>query len=59
MKKLLSLIFAGAVVFALTMPAFAQDTQDTSKMESTKTKKTHAKKTHKEKKTKDTGTGSR
>jgi len=60
MKKLLSLLFTAAIVFSLTMPAFAQDTssqstESTSKMK--KTKATKAKKTHKAKGTKDTGTG--
>jgi hypothetical protein len=46
MKKLLTLLFALAVAFSLTMPVFAQEapaTQETTKTEKTKkTKKTKA-----------------
>jgi len=53
MKKLLSLLFTAAIVFSLTMPAFAynaapQDTTSTAKTtkaKATKTKATKAKKT--------------
>ena len=44
MKKLLTLLFTGMIVFSLAMPVFAQDTpQETTK--ATKTKKTKAAKT--------------
>ena len=52
MKKLLTLLFACALVFSLTMPVFAQDTgtQEAPKSEK-KTKKAKTKKAKKEKKT--------
>ena len=44
MKKLLTMLFTGMIVFSLAMPVFAQDTtQETTK--ATKTKKTKAAKT--------------
>jgi len=56
MKKLLTLLFTAAVVFSLTMPAFAQDTssQDTTKTEKAKTKKAKTKKAKTKKDTSDT-----
>ena len=48
MKKLLTLLFTGMIVFSLAMPVFAQDTtQETTK--AAKTKKTKATKTKKTK----------
>ncbi|MGC9993834.1 MAG: hypothetical protein ABSE79_00820 [Terriglobia bacterium] len=53
MKKLLTLLFTGMIVFSLAMPVFAQDTpQETTK--ATKTKKTKAAKTKKTKAAKTT-----
>jgi hypothetical protein len=53
MKKLLTLLFTGMIVFSLAMPVFAQDTtQETTK--ATKTKKTKATKAPKTKKAKTT-----
>jgi hypothetical protein len=49
MKKLLTLLFTGMIVFSLAMPVFAQDTTQattkTKKTKATKTKKTKAAKT--------------
>ena len=53
MKKLLTLLFTGMIVFSLAMPVFAQDTtQETTK--ATKVKKTKATKTKKTKAAKTT-----
>ena len=53
MKKLLTLLFTGMIVFSLAMPVFAQDTaQATTK--ATKEKKTKAAKTKKTKAAKTT-----
>jgi hypothetical protein len=54
MKKLLTLLFAVAVAFSLTMPVFAQET--TTATTTTKAKKTKATKATKAKKTKKTTT---
>jgi mannitol-specific phosphotransferase system IIBC component len=54
MKKLLTLLFAVAVAFSLTMPVFAQET--TAATTTTKAKKTKAAKATKAKKTKKTTT---
>ena len=55
MKKLLTLLFALAVAFSLSMPAFAQDTgtQEAPKAEKKAPKEKKAKKAKKEKKTKE------
>ncbi len=49
MKKLLTMLFAGMVVFSLAMPVSAQDTGEkatkTKKTKATKVKKTKAAKT--------------
>ena len=52
MKKLLTLLFTGMIVFSLAMPVFAQDT--TQETKATKVKKTKATKAPKTKKTKTT-----
>jgi hypothetical protein len=53
MKKLLTLLFTGMIVFSLAMPVFAQETtQETTK--ATKAKKTKATKTKKTKAAKTT-----
>jgi len=49
MKKLLSLLFASMLVFALTMPAFAIDSSTTSTASTAKTHKAKTPKTHKAK----------
>ena len=62
MKKLFTLLFAGALVFSLAMPVFAQDSaapadQGSSMSKEKKPKKSHMKKEKKEKKAKsDTAT---
>jgi len=54
MKKLLSLLFATAIVFSLTMPVFANGASSDDTTSTAKTKKTKAKKTKKTKATQDT-----
>ena len=45
MKKLLTLLFTGMIVFSLAMPVFAQDAAGQETTKATKTKKTKAAKT--------------
>jgi hypothetical protein len=54
MKKLLTLLFTGMIVFSLAMPVFAQDTAGQETTKATKTKKTKVAKTKKTKAAKTT-----
>jgi hypothetical protein len=54
MKKLLTLLFTGMIVFSLAMPVFAQDAAGQETTKATKTKKTKATKTKKTKAAKTT-----
>jgi hypothetical protein len=51
MKKLLTMLFTGMIVFSLAMPVFAQDTAGQETTKATKAKKTKATKAKKAKKT--------